>query len=119
MDHSKAIKKGRAYVRRRNLNYTLPFGKFKNSQISKLVEDKEGLNYCIWLCKEVEKGYNEGYRDPNIGYSKKRIREDILYSALKYNLKRVDSYRSTLDRGIDQYGNRRRAAIKKRREIEA
>jgi len=117
MNHSQAVKEGKADVRRRNDNYKLTFGKFKNKKISKLVEEKEGLNYCIWLCKEREKQYNEWYYDAvdkgNGGFSKRQMRGDRLYSVLKFHLKRVRSYKSTLDYRIDQYGNKRRALRKK------
>ena len=119
MDHSQIVKEGKKDVKRRNDNYRLTFGKFKNKKISYLVEEKEGLNYCIWLCKEKEKYYNEWYSNAvdkgNLGFSKREVRKDRLYSVLKFHLKRVGNYKSMLDNRIDQYGNKRRAIIKKSR----
>ena len=117
MNHSQAVKEGKADVKRRNNNYKLTFGKFKNKKISNLVEEKEGLNYCVWLCKEREKQYNEWYHHAvdkgNLGFSKRQMRQDRLYSVLKFHLKRVGSYKSILDSRIDQYGNKRRALRKR------
>ena len=110
---SEEIKEGKKDVNRRNNNYRFTFGKFKGKAIKKIIETKEGLNYCIWLCKKIETDYNEHWfavkHEDGSGFSKTSIRKDRLYLILRFHLRKNKKYKNYLNPEINAYNVKKKS----------
>ena len=90
------IKKGIEEANRLKNNYRFSFGKYKGKLMRKVIEEKEGVDYCIWLCKTIEQNFN---KNPQ---SKRAMRKNKRYKALKYHLRKIKKYKNYLT--INIYG---------------
>jgi len=94
-------KEGKERMNRLNNNFRFSNGKFKGSLIRKIITTPEGLNYCMWLCKKIETDYND-----HPFFSKREVRNDRKYFALKYHLRKIGKYKKYLKREIYSGKNR-------------